>query len=69
IELIKHLNGSLTGEHGDGILRSGIIKETYKELYELFVEIKRLFDPNQILNPGKKLSDDDFASKLKMLRF
>ncbi len=58
-ELVIALQGSITGEHGDGILRAPYVKKQFPALYPLFKEIKQLFDPQGILNPGKILSRDD----------
>jgi len=48
--------GVITGEHGIGKIRTGKL-EAYlpKREIELMVAIKRIFDPNNILNPGTKL--------------
>ena len=55
-EIIK-MNGTITAEHGDGLARSEFIKKQYgKKNYQTFQEIKKLFDPNNILNPGKIIS-------------
>ncbi|RMW34901.1 MAG: FAD-binding oxidoreductase [Nitrosopumilus sp.] len=55
-EIIK-MNGTITAEHGDGLARSEFIKKQYgKTNYQTFVEIKKIFDPNNILNPGKIIS-------------
>jgi len=55
-EIFK-LNGTITAEHGDGLARSEFIKKQYGEKnYQIFKEIKNLFDPNDILNPGKIIS-------------
>ncbi|HET6369829.1 MAG TPA: FAD-binding oxidoreductase, partial [Nitrospiria bacterium] len=44
--VIEQFGGSLCGEHGDGRVRAEFLKELYgEELYRLFQEIKRLFDP------------------------
>ena len=52
--LVKKHKGSLSGEHGDGRLRGEFIPLMYgKDIYNLFKEIKSLFDPNRIFNPGK----------------
>ena len=52
--LVKKYNGSLSGEHGDGRLRGEFIPLMYGEaIYALFKEIKKLWDPSGILNPGK----------------
>jgi len=57
--LVIALGGSITGEHGDGMLRAPYLKKQFPDLIPLFREIKALFDPAGILNPGKVLSDDD----------
>lgn len=55
-EIFK-LNGTITAEHGDGLARSEFIKKQYGEKnYQIFKEIKKLFDPNNLLNPGKIIS-------------
>ena len=55
-EIIK-MNGTITAEHGDGLARSEFIKKQYgKTNYQTFKEIKKIFDPNSILNPGKIIS-------------
>ena len=52
--LVKKYNGSFSGEHGDGIVRSEFIPLMIGEKnYELLKRIKSVFDPNHILNPGK----------------
>ena len=52
-EIIK-LGGTITAEHGDGLARSEFIKKQYGEKnYQSFKEIKKLFDPKNVLNPGK----------------
>jgi FAD/FMN-containing dehydrogenase len=48
--------GTITGEHGDGLARSKYIPRVYgTQLYSLFQQVKKIFDPNFILNPGKKV--------------
>jgi FAD/FMN-containing dehydrogenase len=55
--VLKNLGGSLSGEHGDGMVRSWLNKELYGDtVYEAFKALKRAFDPKGILNPGKILS-------------
>jgi len=52
-EIIK-LGGTITAEHGDGLARSEFIKRQYgAKNYQVFKEIKKFFDPKNILNPGK----------------
>ena len=59
------MGGTITAEHGDGIARSEFIEKQYgKNNYLLFKELKKMFDPNKILNPGKI---SHFNYKLKTL--
>jgi len=54
-EVIR-LRGTITGEHGDGIARQPYIERMYgRQITELFLTIKTLFDPGFTLNPGKKV--------------
>lgn len=51
------IGGSITGEHGDGLARSEFVKLQYDaKTYSIFKDIKKQFDPENILNPGKKIS-------------
>ncbi len=52
--LVKKYNGSMSGEHGDGIVRSTYIPEMIgASNYEFLKEIKKAFDPLGIFNQGK----------------
>ncbi|NNC50584.1 MAG: FAD-binding protein [Flaviramulus sp.] len=52
--LVKKYKGSLSGEHGDGIVRSEFISFMIgKENYEILKRIKKTFDKDNIFNPGK----------------
>jgi FAD/FMN-containing dehydrogenase/Fe-S oxidoreductase len=52
--LVKKYRGSLSGEHGDGRLRGEFIRFMVGDAcYSLMREVKNLFDPLGILNPGK----------------
>jgi len=53
-KLVKRYGGSFSGEHGDGIVRAEFIPLMIGDKnYELLKRIKKTFDPNNILNPGK----------------
>ena len=53
VETIK-LDGTLSGEHGIGLTKAKFLKlEVSGEAYKLMKKIKQVFDPNNILNPGK----------------
>ncbi|MGD8237173.1 MAG: anaerobic glycerol-3-phosphate dehydrogenase subunit C [Armatimonadota bacterium] len=56
-ELVASLKGTLAAEHGDGLSRTPYLGRMFGDAYELFVEIKRIFDPEGILNPGKIVGD------------
>ena len=52
--LVKKYKGSMSGEHGDGIVRAGYIPFMIgEENYKLLKRIKNVFDPKNIFNPGK----------------
>jgi len=54
--LVFKYGGSMTAEHNDGLIRSPYLKQMYgEEVYKLFEEVKRIFDPDDIFNPGKKV--------------
>ena len=49
-----NLGGTITGEHGDGLARSEFVKKQYgSKNYQIFKEIKKFFDPKNVLNPNK----------------
>ncbi len=53
-DLVLEFGGAISGEHGDGLLRSEHNRTVFgPELYEAFREIKRVWDRRGILNPGK----------------
>jgi len=52
-DLVVDCGGSLSGEHGDGLARSQFLAKMYgPEILRAFAEVKRLFDPQGMLNPG-----------------
>ena len=53
-DVVAGLGGSHSGEHGDGILRSEFIEPVLgARLAQAFREVKRAFDPDGMMNPGK----------------
>ncbi len=53
-QLVKKYRGSLSGEHGDGLVRSPYNERFFgKEVYQAFKQVKTLFDPKNRMNPGK----------------
>jgi FAD/FMN-containing dehydrogenase/Fe-S oxidoreductase len=59
--------GTVSGEHATGLSRSAFLEAQYGPLYRVFREIKHLFDPHRLLNPGKVITDDPHL-QLKHLR-
>jgi FAD/FMN-containing dehydrogenase/Fe-S oxidoreductase len=52
-QLVADHGGSLSGEHGDGRARSGLLPAMYSAAaLELFGQVKAAFDPHNLLNPG-----------------
>ena len=52
--LTKRLGGTISGEHGIGLVQKDYMDIVLSEKnIEIQKGIKKLFDPNQILNPGK----------------
>ncbi len=61
-EVVFSVGGTISGEHGDGLSRTAFIRSQYGPLYRAFREIKDIFDPHNLLNPGKIVSDDDHVT-------
>ena len=56
--LVRQFKGSLSAEHGVGIARTEYVREQLgDELLEMLRQIKRVFDPKNLFNPGKIFSD------------
>lgn len=54
--LVAKYKGSITGEHNDGIVRTPYLPLMFSpRMIDLFAEVKNIFDPENILNPGKKV--------------
>jgi FAD/FMN-containing dehydrogenase/Fe-S oxidoreductase len=52
--LVKAYKGAHSGEHGDGLVRSEFHEPMYgRRTVELFEQVKDLFDPKGLMNPGK----------------
>lgn len=53
-DLVVKYGGSWSGEHGDGLVRSAYNERFFgKNLYEELRNVKKLFDPENLMNPGK----------------
>lgn len=55
-KLVIGLEGTITGEHGEGRLRAPYLEKMYgSDVYELFKKVKKIFDPYGTMNPGVKI--------------
>ncbi|MGD9210959.1 MAG: FAD-binding and (Fe-S)-binding domain-containing protein, partial [Desulfobacteraceae bacterium] len=55
--LVHGLGGVVSGEHGDGRLRSTYIARQYPSIYPFFVAVKEILDPEHMFNPDIKTSN------------
>jgi FAD/FMN-containing dehydrogenase/Fe-S oxidoreductase len=66
-DLVLEFGGSLSGEHGDGIVRGTFTEKMFgPTLYQAFRDLKDLFDPRRIMNPGKILDCPPMAENLRI---
>ena len=66
-DLVLEFGGALSGEHGDGIVRGAFTERMFgPELTRAFRELKRLWDPDGLLNPGKIVDTPPFADNLRL---
>lgn len=53
-ELTKSLNGTISGEHGIGLVQKEFMPIVFSDIeLNLMYQIKKIFDPKNIMNPGK----------------
>lgn len=65
-DLVAEYGGVNSSEHGDGLARSEFNREIFgDELYEAMRKVKRLFDPRNILNPGKIVDAPSMTDNLR----
>ncbi|MCB9848457.1 MAG: FAD-binding protein [Phycisphaeraceae bacterium] len=68
-DLVVEFGGALTGEHGDGRVRSPLLERYFgRPLMDAFREIKRIFDPLDLCNPGNIVGDAPAGSIAATLR-
>ena len=65
-DLVKEFGGSMSGEHGDGIVRGVWTEKMFgPEIYRAFRELKQVFDPQGLLNPGKIIDCPPMTENLR----
>ena len=66
IDLLHGFGGSLSSEHGDGRARSWLNESFFgPELYGLYKQVKRTFDPHDVLNPGNVVDGPSMTEDLR----
>ena len=65
-DLVLEFGGSLSGEHGDGIVRGAWADKMFgSELVEYFREVKIAFDPHGVMNPNKIFDTPSLTDNLR----
>lgn len=65
-EMVIGYRGAWSGEHGDGLVRGQYVQRFFGDtLYQAFREIKALFDPHNLMNPGKIVDTPGMAEHLR----
>ena len=67
-DLTLKLGGTISAEHGDGVMRAPYLRRQYPKTYPLFERLKKIWDPENILNPGKIVTDYNHIP-VNILRF
>src|SRR5215204_3780374 len=66
-DLVVECGGSISGEHGDGLSRSEFLEKMYgPQMLRAFAEVKALFDPEGVLNPGVIVSPPPMDRQLRI---
>jgi len=66
--MVCEMGGTISGSHGDGLARSEFLRLQYGEVCDVFAEVKRIFDPGGVLNPGVKV-DAERGTLVSDLRY
>ena len=66
-DLVMEYGGSMSGEHGDGLVRSWFNRKMFGDrLYSAFRDVKQAFDPDGIMNPGKIVDAQPMTENLRI---
>lgn len=64
--LVQEYGGSWSGEHGDGLVRSYYLKRYFgDQVYDALKQVKTLFDPENLMNPGKIIDAQPIDENLR----
>ena len=65
-DLVLEFGGSMSGEHGDGLARSHLNEKLFgPRIYKAFQDVKRAFDPENRMNPGKIVNAPPMTENLR----
>lgn len=65
-EKCLEVGGVFSGEHGDGIVRGEFLPKQFgATIYQAFVQIKQWFDPQGLMNPGRKIDAPPLDRQLR----
>ncbi|MAT99470.1 MAG: FAD-linked oxidase [Anaerolineaceae bacterium] len=66
VDLLRGYGGSFSSEHGDGRARSWLNEKFFgPDLYQLYQQVKQIFDPHNILNPGTVVNAGPMTENLR----
>lgn len=64
--LVTSLGGSITAEHNDGLIRTPYLDKMFNaKVLQIFLDVKNVFDPKHVLNPGKKVPEPNYGPGTK----
>ncbi|MBI3928326.1 MAG: FAD-binding protein [Armatimonadetes bacterium] len=65
-DLVCEFGGSISGEHGDGLARGAWNEKLFGEpMYQVFRRVKAIFDPRNLMNPGKVVDSPEMTRNLR----
>ncbi|HMI66872.1 MAG TPA: FAD-linked oxidase C-terminal domain-containing protein, partial [Cyclobacteriaceae bacterium] len=65
-DLVVKYGGSWSGEHGDGLVRSAFNERFFgTRIYQVFKDVKKWFDPENLMNPGKIVDAETIEHNLR----
>ena len=65
-QLVQEYGGSWSGEHGDGLVRSFYLRRYFgDQVYDALKQVKKLFDPDNLMNPGKIIDAQPIDENLR----